>query len=128
MATLKQKRVVQKLTENPRMSVGQAMREAGYSEVTATRPSDVTRSKGFQELLAETLKNNGIDLDSAIKPIAKGLKAVKMNEFTGEVTEDLNTQLKASDRALRLMGINGADNQTNNFTLIINEQRQKYGI
>ena len=51
MATIKQQRAVQKILENPRLPVGRAMIESGYSTNTAVHPSDLMRSKGFKELL-----------------------------------------------------------------------------
>lgn len=52
-ATLKQRKAIKILAENGRKSVSQAMREAGYSNSSATKPSKLTRSKGWQELMDE---------------------------------------------------------------------------
>lgn len=51
MATNKQKLVASKLLENPGTSVSQAMREAGYKEGSAKNPQELTRSKGWAELM-----------------------------------------------------------------------------
>jgi len=53
MSTLKQKKTIQKLSENIRKPLGQAMREAGYSLSTSKSPQLLTKSKGFQELCEE---------------------------------------------------------------------------
>ncbi len=55
MATLKQKRAVKKILENPEMPISRVMAlpEVGYSLATATNPKDLTESKGFKEALAE---------------------------------------------------------------------------
>lgn len=84
----------------------------------------------IQQALAPIFAKHGINLDTAIAPIGKGLKATKMNEFTGEVTEDLKTQLAASDRALKLMGVKLDQDQPHqvNFIQIVEKQRDKYGI
>lgn len=50
MATLRQRLVVQKITENHRNSVSQAMLEVGYSPHTASKPSNLTKSNGWKEL------------------------------------------------------------------------------
>lgn len=104
MATQKQKLAVAKLVENGR-NVSGAMRAAGYSPKTAVDPSKLTNSKGFRELALEA----GITVDDALVPIRKGLKAKRIVEVEGDFIEtevdDLNLQLKASDRALKLLGL-----------------------
>lgn len=84
----------------------------------------------IREALEPILAKHQIDLDNAIAPIGKGLRATKMNEYTGEVTEDLGTQLKASDRALKLLGVGNTDGQTINinFNQVAEEQRKRYGL
>ena len=54
MATTKQKLVVKKLMEN-NGNVSKSMKEAGYSLETAKNPQQVTRSKGFEELMEKEL-------------------------------------------------------------------------
>lgn len=58
MATFKQKKTAEKLLENPRLSVSAAMKEAGYSSETAKVPSDLTRSKGWAELMEEYMPDD----------------------------------------------------------------------
>lgn len=55
MSTIKQKRVAKKILENPRLSVGEAMRESGYSPNTAVHPKDLTDSKGWKKLMDDYL-------------------------------------------------------------------------
>ncbi len=55
MATTKQIRTARILSENPRKSVSAAMREAGYSDRSAEKPQELTKSKGWQELMQEAL-------------------------------------------------------------------------
>lgn len=71
MATLKQKLALQKITEN-HGNVSRGMLEAGYSPNTAKKPSNLTQSKGWQELLQEYLPDK--DLAKIHK---EGLKAIK---------------------------------------------------
>lgn len=54
MATIKQKRAVDKLVGNGG-NVTRAMLDVGYSENTANTPKKLTNSKGFQELLEEAM-------------------------------------------------------------------------
>ena len=71
--TRKQKRAVKILSENVGMSVGTAMRQAGYSEGTALNPDHLTDSKGFTELMEEYLPD-----DKLAQVHAEGLSAVKV--------------------------------------------------
>lgn len=58
MATQKQIRVFNKLAENGGKSVSGAMREVGYTPITAATPKKLTESKGWKELLEERLPDN----------------------------------------------------------------------
>lgn len=100
----------------------QAGIDAGYGgkpETVSVHVSHALRKESVQQALQDAFVKHGIDIDSAVAPIGKGLKALKMNEFTGEVTEDLKTQMQASDRALKLMGINqNTEGGTTNYNFI----------
>lgn len=50
MSTFRQRLVAQKITEDHRKSVSQAMVEAGYSRHTASKPSNLTQSNGWKAL------------------------------------------------------------------------------
>lgn len=50
MPTQKQKLVATKIVEN-RGNISKSMREAGYSRATAKNPMNLTRSKGWSELM-----------------------------------------------------------------------------
>lgn len=51
MPTIKQEKAVAKIVENRGTSIGQAMREAGYSPNSAKNPKNLTDSIGYQEVL-----------------------------------------------------------------------------
>lgn len=57
---IKAQKVAGLLTENPGMSVGEAMRETGYALTTSLKPSNLTKSKAWSELLDEYLPQNEI--------------------------------------------------------------------
>lgn len=59
MPTLRQKAAFEKILENPR-PIGTVMREVGYSENTIVDPQNLTKSKGWLELVAEYLPDNVI--------------------------------------------------------------------
>ena len=57
MATEKQETALIKTVENGG-NITQAMRDAGYSEATINNPSNLTQSKGWQELIEEHLPDD----------------------------------------------------------------------
>lgn len=83
-----------------------------------------------RDALIPILEKHNINLDTAIAPIGEALQAVKQDITTGSWEPDHSTRLKASDRALKLMGVNSTEqgNVTYNFTQIVNEQKDKYKI
>lgn len=65
MSTIRQMIVVKKLSEiirNPKakkkFSMGEILREAGYSKLTSMRPGLVTKSQGYQEELMKLIPEN----------------------------------------------------------------------
>ena len=111
----------------------EAAKEAGYlpnasDRTIQTEVYETLKKPHVKEALDRALVKHGITLDTAIAPIGKGLHAMKQNEFTGEITEDIKLQLQASDRALKLMGVGQSkdDVTTQNFIQINNEIRNKY--
>lgn len=82
----------------------------------------------IRQALEPILEKHDISLDSAIAPIGKGLKASKWNDFTGEREDDVKTQLSASDRALKLLGVKTDEPQGNTFIYVAGAQKEKYGI
>ena len=74
MATNKQKALAKKIVENPSLTMGEAMREVGYSEASATKPSEVTNSIGWQQLMDTMLPDEKLLLRHA-----EGLDATKIH-------------------------------------------------
>lgn len=105
MATLRQKKAVAILAEGGR-SVSRAMREAGYSPKSATKPKKLTESKGFKELLDKYLP------DKLLAEKHKELLTIplkKKRSVNGEVIfeeESLDVQAvsKGLDMAYKLKG------------------------
>lgn len=58
-ATIKQRRAAKLVVEN-RGNVSKAMREAGYSEISAKNPKNLTESKGWKELMEEHLSEESL--------------------------------------------------------------------
>lgn len=106
--------------------------KAGYSKnmKPTTKQVEVSRTLNkphVKNALQQALQKHEITLDNALQPISKGLRAIKQNEFTGEVTDDIALQLKASDRALKLLGVQNTEG-TGQFHLHLHNARQKYDL
>ena len=130
--TVKEAKLVQAKAKG--LTHKQAAEAAGYSmrgkdtSIISTAAQTLNKPH-VQEALAKALLKHGINLDSSIAPIGKALHAMKQNEFTGEITEDIKTQLMGSDRALKLMGIGqDRDGGSTNFIQIINEKGSRYNV
>ncbi len=117
MATLKQKKAVEKILENTGKPMGDILREVGYSEGTAVNPQQVTNSKGWKELMEEYLPD-----DLLAKVHQEGLEAYKVEAgvriggregIAAEATEipDFSTRHKYLDSAYKLKGAYAPDKQ-----------------
>lgn len=97
----------------------------------------------IKELLAThkqaIMDRQNITLERAIEPIAMALDAkviVKVKDENGNAKEveivDIDTRLKGSDRALKLLGIttdhDGKPGNIFNFVNLSAQQKEKYGI
>lgn len=91
--------------------------KAAFDAYKSTSPKSASsiasrklKSPKIQDALKKELAKHGITLDSAIAPIAKGLKAKKrgldgriIRDENKKPLDDLDVQLKASDKALKLL-------------------------
>lgn len=124
--TAKQKKFVQGIASGKNAT--QATKEAYNvtNDLTARVIGSENLTKpNIKNALKPLLEKHNITMDTALAPIGKGLVAVKQNEYTGEITDDIGTQLKASDRALKLMGINN-ETPSLHFHQHIEEKKQSY--
>lgn len=71
MSTQRQKIAATKILENPRNSVGNVLRESGYSEAIATHPKEVVEAKGFQEELESHGLTDKLIIESLVIDIKK---------------------------------------------------------
>ncbi len=109
--------------------------EAGFGrspESASTLATREFKKVEVQQALQQALLDHGIDINLAIAPISKALNAKKVVAIEGDFyqteVDDIDLQLKGSDRALKLMGVGLSDNASPTFVLIMNNQRDKYGI
>lgn len=77
MATLRQKKLVSKLSDNIRTK-GELLRQAGYSVTTSLRPQEIINSRGVQELIAKG-ELKGITDDYNLDIIKKAIEGRDLN-------------------------------------------------
>lgn len=97
--TIKQRKALAILSQDTTKSLGQAMREAGYSKVSANKPSKLTNSKGFQALVNKYLPDSKL-----LEVHAQGLEATKVISavVTGkDADEKTNDFIDVPDYATR---------------------------
>lgn len=129
--TQKQKRALANLAENGG-NVGKAMRDAGYSPVTANTPKKLTESKAFLDFMEEA----GVTDEKLAQTINEGLNAnqvIVMGKDSGEsfvdIQPDHNTRHKYLTTALKVKGLEkqaDTSGNTYNFTQINNDVGSKY--
>ena len=137
--TEKQKRLVALMVENGRKkgsevrAVGDLMIEAGYSQMTATKPSTITRGEAFTALLDEYLPENDVleahkglikagtvtnmevdpnltDVEIRGQLYEQGIKVISISRKQGKdakvyfIQPDGNTRRGAIDMAYKLRG------------------------
>jgi hypothetical protein len=106
MPTLKQKAAIQKILVNPGLTVTEAMREVGYSENTVNTPSDVTRSKGWKELMDKYFPEEKVaTVHARILDAKRVIYATDKGKISDMVeVEDNDAQAKGVDLAYKLRG------------------------
>lgn len=98
MATMKQKKALVKYIEN-HGNASKAMIDAGYDPTTAVNPSNLTKSKGWNELLEEYLPD-----ELLTKVHLEGLQATKViaaNITYGDANEKTNDFIDVPDHPTR---------------------------
>lgn len=123
--TVKETKLIQGIAQGKPKRV--AALEAGYGSTIESASAIATKTLAkvnVQEALHEALVKHGITLDQAIAPIGKALTATKIlisgqgDQAFAEVVEDIELQLKGSDRALKLMGVSNPEGGTTNINFI----------
>src|SRR3990167_1660130 len=99
MSTFKQKRLAKKLVENSSLSVGRAMIESGYSPITATHPSQVTNSIGFQQMLERYMPDTLL-----ARTNKQALKAKRFDQFQRKEVPDWTNRIKAAELGYKVRG------------------------
>lgn len=128
MATLRQKKAFKEVTENHR-PVSTAMIGVGYSPQTASKPSNLTKSKGWEELMEKHLP------DKLLAKVHKeGLGAAEQIIIEGQVIgskPDYAVRHKYLDSAYKLKKRYETSEGGGNKTLIVvvaGETSQRYAI
>lgn len=111
--TLKQKRLLFEIVNNPQIEKGPALLRAGYSQSTSQNPAMIMREKTMVELF----EHIGMTDLFLAKQVKKGLtKADKPVIYEGEITDtypDYHARHKFLETALKVKGHLTTINQTN---------------
>lgn len=99
MPTMKQKRVAKEILENPGKPLGRVMVEAGYSPATAQNPTDLTKSKGWEELMEEYLPDE--KLQQVHREGLEATKIISANITYGDADGKTNDFIDVPDYAVR---------------------------
>lgn len=102
--TIKQDKAIAELVENGG-NVSKAMRQAGYSPATAKTPQKLTQSKAYKQKIEQLAKANNVTIEQYMMNLGLGMTATKQNQFTGEITEDIQTRLRANQQAEKFIGL-----------------------
>lgn len=109
--------MVDKLTPKTKRIIKAKIQGKKHKEIAALEYPNATSQSGV-ELVSRHLRNNAQYLEQSkllalkehnitwsriIKPISEGLEAEKQNNFTGEITPDITTRLRASKQAQELL-------------------------
>lgn len=102
MTTLKQQIAINKMVENGG-NIGQAMRDAGYSENTAKTQQKLTESKGFLELCEEHGLTENLLLTALVEDILskKGNRKAELElgfKVRGQLVQ--KTDLTSADKPI----------------------------
>lgn len=101
MATLKQKRVLKKILENPSQPIGKSMMEVGYARNTAIAPhKNLQSSKGWEELVEQYLPDSLL-----VEATLEGILEPKKIHGTGDnfvELKDYGTVHKFVDTGLKI--------------------------
>lgn len=92
MATMRQKRALDKIVENGG-NVSKAMRDVGYSAETAKSPAKLLDSKGFMQLMDE----KGLTDDLIINALVEDIEAKPQNR-TPELTLAVKMRGRMTER------------------------------
>lgn len=131
--TLKQKGFIKEYvkTKNGTEAVLKTYNTTDKSTAGMIASENLSKPK-IQEALEKALVKHDITLDKSLIPIAKGLEAKRIKEVEGDFYEtdvdDIDTQLKASDRALKLLGITSQQGNATAFVNVINIAKEKYKL
>lgn len=83
MSTIKQERAVKNMSENGG-NISKAMRDAGYTDVTAATPKKLTNSKGWHELM-EKYYPDELLAQKHNQLLEKKEKVIRNNNKTGKL-------------------------------------------
>ena len=130
LPTIKQKKAFERVMEN-HGNISKSMREAGYSEVTAKNPKNLTKSPVWEEMINEYLPD-----ELLLKVQVEGLGATVIKTSFSEPdkeVKDFPTRHRYLETALKIKGhlkekIEHGGNITLNTLIQVNENHQSITV
>lgn len=124
--TIKQTKFVKEYVKNDGNGTKAALAVYDTTDADTARAisSENLAKPAIRDAVDAALNKHGITMDDAVAPIAKALKAKKVFYVDGvkivSGDDDLEMQLKGSDRALKLMGAGNKEDAGGNTINFIN--------
>jgi hypothetical protein len=117
------------LADNGGSSIGEVMKQAGYSDTVVKSPSKVTRTRGWQEAMEAA----GITPNKLFRVMNDGLKAEKVTtSLSGDIVDrspDMAIRHKYLDTALKVAGAyQNTEGGSLHFHQHITGNKGKYGL
>ena len=125
--TPKQKKFIEGITQG-KTGVQSALNAYDTKDNLTARvmASENLTKPNIQNALIPFLNKHNLTIDRALHQIDISLSADSTNQYTGEVTPDYNVRLKASDRALKLLGI--TQEQGSTISLHLTDKSTTYNL
>lgn len=110
----------------------QKLDKTATDDVAENKAYRMLRKDEVQSAIDTALIKHDITLDNSIKPIAEALNANRVHNGKDEVYEtdipDYSVRLQASDRALKLLGVNRGEAPQQQFNTFVVDQRTSYNL
>ena len=128
--TVKQAKFVKAVAEGkPKYKAAMEAYDTESMDVANQIAKENLQKTSIQEALQSELARQGITIEHIVAPVAKGLKAKKIVEVEGDFYEsdvdDLDKQMKAHDRALKLLGFKDTSEGGGNVHYHLHQSAQK---
>jgi len=132
--TVKQARFVKAKAEG-KSDIDAGIEAGAKTKVAASKYANrMSKDVNVQEVLLRELEKQGVTPELIVKPVVKGLQAKRVVAIEGDFyqteVDDLDTQMKAHDRVVKLLGIKSgeASPTLNVFVNVSKQDKEEFGL